>query len=106
VSLVSVLERNWAQTREHVEGIKTGETAASPVFMRLFAHVNENTELGGWDLVSIPPSPPLSVSHWFSFHLHFMVSALVAAVRSCERKRYIYSHMNLSRKPLFMRLLE
>jgi hypothetical protein len=58
VSLVSVFGEKLAQTGEHVEGIKTGETAESPVFMRLFAHVNENTELGGWDLVSIPPSPP------------------------------------------------
>jgi hypothetical protein len=54
VSLVSVLERNWAQTREHVKEIKTGETAESPVFMRLFTHVNENRELGGWELVEYP----------------------------------------------------
>jgi hypothetical protein len=82
------LERNWAQTGEHVEGIKTGETAESPVFMRLFAHVNENTELGGWDLVSIPPSPPyLYVTDLPSFA--FMVSVLVAAIQSRKRKRCI-----------------
>jgi hypothetical protein len=28
--------------------------------MRLFAHVNENTELCAWDVVSNPPSPPFS----------------------------------------------
>jgi hypothetical protein len=91
---------------ETVEGIETVETAESPVFMRFGVHVDEKTELRGKGLGIIPPSPPRSVSHWFSFHLHFMVSVLVAAVRSCERKRYIYSHLNLSRKPLFMRLLE
>lgn len=58
MSLVSVMDRNWAQTGERVERVKTGETAESPVFMRLFVHFDENTERGGWDLMSIPPSPP------------------------------------------------
>jgi hypothetical protein len=58
MSLVSVFDRIRAQTGERVEGLKTGETAESPVFMGLFAHVKENTKLRGTDLLSIPPSPP------------------------------------------------
>jgi hypothetical protein len=37
--------------------------------------------------------------------LDFMVSALVAAVRGCERIRRTYGHVRLSQKSLFTRLL-
>jgi hypothetical protein len=38
--------------------------------------------------------------------LNFMVSVLVADLWGCERKRRTYSHVKLSQKSLFTRLLE
>src|SRR5260370_33346159 len=58
---------------------KTGETAESPVFMRLFAHVNENAELRRRDLVSIPPSPPV-LQLPYLINLIFLVSVPAAVM--------------------------